>query len=250
MFYRVDYILALALAGVLLGRIAGPWAARQRAPWLIRTYLALYASFLAVSACSAVSNLVAQAPLPAVFTAYGDLSTVVLGTLIGLALTARSNPDRSAAVHELLQSPRLVQVLCATLALSFSTAALAKATRLAEMTQFFTESGYSAAFLRFVICVEAFGALALIVRRTAPPAVVALAIIMFGAIATHAHNADGIDDNAGAVSMLLRLGVIASLLALQASPRPRPRWPLVIAGAAGCLVCAVIGSVVIRHLGT
>jgi uncharacterized membrane protein YphA (DoxX/SURF4 family) len=243
MFYRVDYILALALAGLVLGRIAGPWAARQRAARLIQIYLALYTSFLVVSACSAVSNLVAQVPLPAVFVAYGDLSTVVLGTLIGLALAARSNPDRRATVHEVLRSPQLLQVLCATLAVSFSTAAVAKAVHLPEMTQFFTASGYAEGFLRLVICVEAFAGLALVVRRTAPAAVVALAIIMFGALVTHAHNADGIDDNAGAVSALLRLGVIAGLLAFQA---PRRRWLIVIAGAAACLGCAVIGSMAIR----
>jgi uncharacterized membrane protein YphA (DoxX/SURF4 family) len=249
MFYRVDYVLALALAGLLVGRIGGPWAARQPAPRLIRTYLWLYMSFIALSACGAASNLIVQAPLPQAIAALGDLSTVTLGTLIGLALTARARPDSSAAVRELLQSPRLLLMLCVGLALSFSTAALAKALAFSEMKQFFTESGYPEVFLRFVIWVEAFSALALLVRRTALPAVVALAIIMFGAITTHAHNADGIDDSAGAVSVLLRLGVIASLLAFQAPARSRPRWPLLIGGAVACAACAVIGCVAIRRFG-
>ena len=67
------------------------------------------------------------------------------------------------------------------------------------MTTFFHQSGYSVGFLKCVITVEAFAALALLIPATVLPAILVLTVDMFGAIYTHMHNGDPLNDSTGAI---------------------------------------------------
>ncbi len=52
------------------------------------------------------------------------------------------------------------------------------------MTEFFTQSGYSVTFLRFIVIAEIFGGIGLLLPWAFIPALAGLTIDMFGAVLT------------------------------------------------------------------
>ena len=105
------------------------------------------------------------------------------------------------------------------------------------MREFFAQSGYPDAFLRFIITVEVFGALAMLIPNAVPAALAGLGIDMFGAVLTHIHNGDPLNDSTGAIAMLLRLGIFAVLWERSRTEKTTSlRWPLLrLAIASACI---------------
>jgi len=233
-FYRVDYTLALILAGVAIGAIAP--ARRWSTPQLARAFYV----FVAVTS---VARTLATIPdwlggvhaLHVAGQVVGDAANLGFGALFGLATRRR----------ELLAEPAIAPAMCLALAFTYTLAALGKAFALAGMTAFFAQSGYSTTFLWFIVLAEGFGAIGLLVPWLVGPAVVGLAIDMFGAIATHVHNGDPLDDSTGAIALLVRLTALGVVLLL---PRTTPRRTLIVVavGAAACCALAFAGSVAVR----
>jgi hypothetical protein len=117
------------------------------------------------------------------------------------------------------------------------------------MMEFFTQSGYSVTFLNFILIGEVMGAVAFLLPWSFLPA---FSIDMFGAIATHVHNHDPINDSAGAIILLVRLAVVAVLWHLRSeATNIRFGWGGTIARVASagalCAWIAIIGSSVLRH---
>jgi len=76
---------------------------------------------------------------------------------------------------------------------------------------------------------------------------------MFGAVATHVHNGDPLNDSTGAIGMLIRLvaiGILWSLRPHAGRQASSVRRSLLGVGATVvvCLVIAIGGSVAVRHL--
>ena len=118
------------------------------------------------------------------------------------------------------------------------------------MHDFFAQSGYPDTFLRFIIVAEVLGALALLIPCAVPAALAGLGIDMFGAVLTHIHNGDPLNDSTGAIAMLLRLGIFAVLWERSRTAKATSlRWPLMRLAAAAliCLLLAGAGSLLIRH---
>jgi hypothetical protein len=92
------------------------------------------------------------------------------------------------------------------------------------MVSFFAQSGYSIAFLHFIMAAEIIGGVALILPwlGLAQLAAAGLAVDMVGAIVTHVQNGDPLDDSTGAIGMLIRLGTIAAL-SVSLGRRPKAR---------------------------
>ena len=81
-------------------------------------------------------------------------------------------------------------------------------------------------------------------------ALAGLGIDMFGAVLTHIHNGDPLNDSTGAIAMLLRLGIFAVLWERSRTAKATSlRWPLMRLAAAAliCLLLAGAGSLLIRH---
>jgi hypothetical protein len=87
------------------------------------------------------------------------------------------------------------------------------------MVEFFTQSGYSTPFLKFIIVAEVLGGMGLLIPWTVLPAITGLSVDMFGAIYTHIHNARR------------RLAAVGVCIAL-------------------CISAAVSGGMMVRHLST
>jgi uncharacterized membrane protein YphA (DoxX/SURF4 family) len=149
--------------------------------------------------------------------------------------------------------PSVLGVLCMALAFTFGVAGIGKVFSMAPMADFFAQSGYSVTFLKFIVISEIFGAIGLLLPWAVVPALIGLTVDMFGAVLTHIHNGDPLDDSTGAIGLLIRLIAVGVLWML----RPRPRAPLttlrnallaVAAVVTACLLIAVGGSVAVRHL--
>lgn len=247
MFYRVDYLLAVMLAGFLIG-MACSRSTSQFSP--SRIARAFYVITLALIGLRIVCFLgsVAQ-PKVALWSIAGalasDIGLLLFGALFGLAL--RRQDRRGLLLH-----PAIFSALCIGTAASFALSGIGKAFSLDWMINFFHQSGYSAAFLKCVMSVEVFAALAMLIPSTVIAAVAVLAIDMFGAVYTHVHNGDPLNDSTGAIGALIRLAVIAVLWARQRpSPeKPPRRLPLaaIAAGGAFCLIIAVAGGALMRHI--
>jgi uncharacterized membrane protein YphA (DoxX/SURF4 family) len=169
-----------------------------------------------------------------------DACNVVLGALFGLALGERG----------LSREPDVLRAVCLSTGLWFVVGSMVSAFAIDGMTQFFAQSGYAAPFLKLILTVELVGGTALLLPWAVPLGWTMLAVDMLGAIYTHAHNADGIDADMDAISVLLRLAVIAALglTAWRPALAPRRRLALIAACTAACLIVAVVGSHVVRVL--
>ena len=247
MIYRIDYVLAVILAGAIAGALVGRRTSRIEATGLARGYYTLIAIRVTLGALVfACSIVLANAPLWNRFSrGIGDVSTFLFGALIGLTVL---RSDRL----ELLRQPQVYSALCLSAAFAFVTSGLVKAFYMQGMTDFFTQSGYSLTFLKFIITIEVLGGAALLIPWAALSAVFGLSIDMFGAIYTHIHNGDPVNDSTGAVTMLIRLGAIALVWALRARPAGavvsvRNRLIGVSAGSLLSMFTAVTGGTVMRR---
>jgi hypothetical protein len=76
---------------------------------------------------------------------------------------------------------------------------------------------------------------------------------MFGAVITHVHNGDPLNDSSGAIGMLIRLVAVAILFSLRPGERDVAQPPLsralfvAIGAAVVCLCVALGGAVALRH---
>jgi uncharacterized membrane protein YphA (DoxX/SURF4 family) len=173
----------------------------------------------------------------------GDLSGLLYGALFGVAVR---RDDRRA----LLLDRAVLSALAISIAVTFASAGLGKAFSMTPMHEFFAQSGYPDTFLRFIIIAEVLGALAMLIPCAVPAALAGLGIDMFGAVLTHIHNGDPLNDSTGAIAMLLRLGVFSVLWERKRSDTAASlRGPLLRVGAAAllCLLLAGAGGLLIRH---
>ena len=247
MFYRVDYANALLLGGFLLGLLFSRRTESTTLNRIAKTYYLAVAILMCMRTIASVFSVLAVHQ-PFWRTAgglVGDLSAVLFGALFGVAARRRNGRD-------LLLDPAILAALCMVASFSFAMAGIGKAFSMAPMTEFFTQSGYSVTFLKFITAAEILGALGLLLPWAIAPALIGLTIDMFGAVLTHVHNGDPLNDSTGAIALLIRLGAIAILWTM----RPRKRQPPVSmrgallrvgAGAVICLAIAAGGSIAMRH---
>lgn len=247
MYYRVDYIIGVMLAGALAGALPKRASARISAHQLARAYLYLVAVLLGVRAVVFVCGTVAP-NMPVwnlIAGGISDAGNFMFGALFGVGL---SRSDR----RELLCDTDVYTALCLSLGLGYVIAGYSKALYMQGMTDFFTQSGYSTAFLKFIMTVEVLGGIGVLIPWTVLPALGGLSIDMFGAIWTHVHNGDPLNDSTGAIANLIKIAVVACLWAWRArlddrSSSVRRRLAGVGAMAVFCFVFAVVGSHVVRH---
>jgi len=92
MIYRIDYILAVILAGAVAGALVGRQTSHTEATRLARGYYNLAIRVTLGALVFAGSIVLANAPLwNRIGTGIGDASTFLFGALIGLTLF---RPDR------------------------------------------------------------------------------------------------------------------------------------------------------------
>jgi DoxX-like family len=249
MFYRVDYAMAVLLAGFLAGVVFGGKFRNIAPSRLARGYYITVAVALVLRTLAFAVVLLGQSASVANSASHllGDLLSILFGALFGLAV-------RRQDARSLLTDSSVFEALTMTLAFTFCVASLGKALSLTSMTEFFRQSGYSVGFLKFIVMAETFGGLGLLIPWAVAPALIGLGIDMFGAVITHIHNGDPLNDSTGAIGMLIRLVAIGALWTLRRQKDESPhgvRNSLLIAGAAtlACLLVAAGGSVVVRHLG-
>ncbi len=247
MFYRVDYLLTLIAAGFVLGALFGKSAERLPAPRLARIFYFAFALLAAIRIATYVFSAVANPPgfVGVVGALAGDLSNVAFGAAFGLAL-------RRKDARGFLTDSALLDAFFLSLAFTYVLAGVAKAFAMKPMTEFFTQSGYSTGFLKFIDIAEIFGGMALLLPWARIPAWFGLMIDMFGAVLTHIHNGDPLNDSSGAIVLLIKLVAIAMLFGLSQRHRePQLRVAQsayrTAAATALCLCIAFGGSVALRH---
>lgn len=241
MFYRVDYWFGLVVAGALIGWAIGRRSRATDAAAIARGYY--IASMVTVGVrVIAIFVFAALGDSKQTWNIARDVASLAMGALLGLALARRP--------RGLLREPQVLDALCVSTGAIFAIGGLGSMFAIEFMAQFFRESGYPLAFFKVIVAVELVGGLALLVRWAVPLGLAMLTVDMFGAVSTHLHNGDGIDADMDAFAMLLRLATIAPLWLLSRSPTAPPRRiaTLTVAGAAACLLCALIGAAVARQL--
>jgi hypothetical protein len=248
MLYRVDYMLAVVTTGVLIGLLSSS-ATRGLNPTILgKRYYQSVAMLviLRVGASIPAVLLDRTTPWDVVGHLAGDLLGFLFGALFGLSVLREDG-------QELLTNPAVLQALSLAVAFTFAFSGIAKAFSIDQMSKFFSTSGYSVTFLKFIITAEILGALGLLVRWTAVPALLGLSVDMFGAVVTHVHNGDPLNDSTGAIGLLLRLAALGYLWELRRRTGNSPfaaRKSLIVtaAVAAACLTVAILGSITMHHL--
>lgn len=245
MFYRVDYTLAVLLAGFLIGLAAARRVAHFPVEVVARAYFRIVLVLLGLRLIC-LFGYVMQPQASAWNMALGttlDIFTLFFAALFGLALRR----GRRA----LLTEDAVFSALIVATAFFFAMTGVGKAFSMDWMTNFFHQSGYSVAFLKSVMIVEVFAALALLVPTTTLPAILVLAVDMFGAIYTHVHNGDPLNDSTDAVRELIQLAAIAILWTMRRRARQDAShyvpWLALATGGALCLVIAIAGGILMRH---
>lgn len=249
MLYRVDYIVAVMLAGLGLGALFSKTTAGVSSSRLARGYYttAVVLSVLRTGVFVA-SILGSQAKSwGTVGGCIGDLLGLTFGALFGLAI-------RRQDARNFLTSSSILDGKCVALAFSFALAGIGKAFAMVPMTAFFAQSGYSVTFLKFVIVAEVFGAIGVLIPWTVIPALAGLAVDMFGAVLTHIHNGDPVNDSTGAIGSLISIVLLGGLFAVRRKdgfklPTIRSAFIRTAAVTFVCLVIAMIGSAALRHNG-
>lgn len=249
MFYRVDYTMAVLLGGFLLGVLLGRKTEPIAAASLARRYYCIVAILLVLrTGIFAYTMLVSpQGFMSTVGGLAGDLLGLLFGVLFGLAV-------RRKDTRELLTDPSILGALCMALAFTFALAGVGKAFSMAPMTDFFTQSGYSVTFLKFIVIAEIFAGIGLLLPWAVVPALIGLTVDMFGAVLTHIHNGDPLNDSTGAIGALIRLfaiGVLWALSGRKGSSSPTVPNSVLSVAAVGmvCLLIAIGGGAAMRHLG-
>ena len=190
MFYRVDYVLAVMLAGFVIGALLKSVTAKLAPHSIAKTYLVLIAVILLIRAIVFVCSVVTTG-MPiwnSIGSAIGDVTNFLLGGLFGISVL---RSDR----RELLCDPDVFLALCLSVGIGYVIAGYTKAFYMQGRADFFAQSGYSIAFLKFIMTIEVLGGVAMLIPWTVLPALAGLSIDMFGAVWTHVHNGDPLDDN-------------------------------------------------------
>ncbi len=246
MFYRVDYMLAVLLAGFLIGLAAGRRVAHFPVEVVARAYFGIVLVLLGLRLICLI-GYVMQPQTSAWNMALGttlDIFTLLFAALFGLALRRGR--------RGLLTEDAVFSALIVATAFFFAMTGVGKAFSMDWMTNFFHQSGYSVAFLKSVMIVEVFAALALLVPTTMLPAMLVLTVDMFGAIYTHVHNGDPLNDSTDAIRELIQLAAIAIFWTMRRpAPYKAPRhilWLGMAACGALCLVIAIVGGALMRHI--
>ena len=183
------------------------------------------ASVMAANILSAVGlvPIGAYGALYRVFVFRGGI--VLAGGLFALAvlLSARLRPAgrRAPAGLSFAASDWTLRGLCVSTALAFLATEVGKLAHQEEMRSFFTASGYPAWLLYVVIALETLGAIGLLEPRVRLVAACGLAVIMAGAIATHARNGDPVSDSFEAMHLLATLAAIVGVGVLRERVPPR-----------------------------
>jgi uncharacterized membrane protein YphA (DoxX/SURF4 family) len=247
MFYRVDYMLALLCAGFVVGIFLSRSLRQIPSPRLARFYYFLVVILLVVRTALFSASLLTTGSsfLSHISAPVGDFSSLLFGALLGSAV-------RRSDARQFLSEPSIVDALRMAIAFTFAMAGIGKAFTMTTMTEFFTQSGYSLAFLKFIVIAEIFGALGLLLDWSVVPALLGLSVDMFGAVLTHVHNDDPLNDSTGAIGLLIRLFIIGILWTMRprtdrASPTVRVAFVRVTAALAICLLIALAGSIAARH---
>lgn len=247
MLYRVDYIVALFLAGLIVGALLSRPTSRVEPSRLARRYFILFAIIIAmrvlVFVCLALR--LKASVFGMIFAGTGDATNFLFGMIFGLA-ALRS--DR----RELLCNSAVSSVLCLSAGIGYViNGYLSASIGTKSMSEFFVQSGFSAQFQMFIATAELLGGIGLIIPWTALPALAGLSIDMFGAIYTHIHNGDPLNDSTGAIGALIRF---AAIVAIWAWPRPGSGMKSThrrLAGAAIvgvlCACTAIVGGTLVRR---
>jgi hypothetical protein len=246
MIYRVDYLFAILLAGFIAGAVLGRRLRDIEATRVARAYYALTA-LRVIAGCVVFACLVVLA-IPrwnTLNSGLGDFNNFLVGGLFGLALV-RAKPA------EFLTDASVYSALCLSIAFTFVTTGFVKAFYMEPMAAFFTQSGYSISFLKLIMTLEVLSGAAMLIPWAILPAVFALSVDMLGAVYTHMHNGDPINDSTGAIGMLIRLAAILGIwvLAGRTSASPgllRRRLAGALVAALLCVSMAVAGGTIMRH---
>lgn len=246
MLQGVHYLVSLLLAGFLGGTILAPVVGPRSSLEIARAFYWVTAFLLVVSFTAAVCIMLGCSPktFPIIAKIAGASLTMCFAGIFGIAVRWKGSP-------RILSQPEVLDAIRMTVALTFAIAGIGKAFNVPFMTQFFTESGYSVTFLHFIMLAEVLGAVGFLLPWAFAPALLGFTIDMFGAIATHVHNHDPLDDSAGAIAMLIRLAAISALLV--AAPRgrfarygARTRVLLFSSAAIVCMAMAITGSALLH----
>jgi hypothetical protein len=247
MFYRVDYLVVVLVTGFAVGALFSKATANIAAARLARVYYAIIAALLVLRTIGFAWSVIAphSGYANTAMALVGDLLGVLFGAAFGLATRRRDSRD-------LLSERSILDAFCLAIAFTFPMAGIGKAFSMSAMTDFFTQSGYSIGFLKFITIAEVFGALGLLLPWARIPAWFGLTVDMFGAVLTHVHNGDPVNDSTGAIGMLIRLSVVAVLFELQRHQAERPirvsRAILRVALATTlCLCMAFVGAMAMRQ---
>lgn len=201
---------------------------------------ALVCGLAALVSLGAVLAVTWHAPPSAAFyrailgvTAYAAVAIAGVAVAAAMAALVRAiRPVGAAnAASAFVTSPRLAAGLAFFVALAFAGFEVGKAAHDAEMRQFFLGSGYTVGFMYLVMLVESVGALGMLVARLRLAASILLALVMAGAIATHARNGDPFSDSLDALRMLLLVASVALLETCRSRLRsPADAGPAAVAG--------------------
>lgn len=210
LFYRVDYLIALIFTGFLIGTLCSRHASIVSAERLGRTYYIAVVTLLSVAAMMLVGRVVltSHTIFGSISKVVSDLGSVFFGALFGLSVRRSDRLD-------IFRQPIVLQALCLASGYGLAVNGFVSSVYFKQMSAFFTQSGYSVTFLKFIMTVEVLGGIALLVPWAAPLPAAGLSIDMFGSLVTHFHNGDPLNDCTGAISQLIRLTAIAVLWALQ-----------------------------------
>jgi uncharacterized membrane protein YphA (DoxX/SURF4 family) len=248
MFYRVDYTLAILFAGFLTGALLSGPTKNIVSSRLARGYYAVVAILLILRTGAYVcAFLDIHADFAQTLGGIsGDLLGLSFGALFGLAARCKD-------AREFLTDSFILDALRMELAFTFALFGIGKMFNAAPMTEFFTQSGYSVAFLKFIEIAEIFGGIGLLLPWAVVPAWTGLTVDMFGAVLTHVHNRDPLNDSTDAIAMLIRLiaiGVLWALRGRDGKPSLTVRKSIsgVTAVAMACLLIAIGGGAAVRHL--
>ena len=121
MFYRVDYAVAVLLAGFLLGVLASRATERIASSRLARQYYFVVAVLLVVRTGAFVVTILASGSPPAntLVGVIGDLSGVLFGAVFGLATRRRD-------ARSFLTDSSVLGAICMTEAFTFAIAGIGK----------------------------------------------------------------------------------------------------------------------------
>jgi uncharacterized membrane protein YphA (DoxX/SURF4 family) len=156
----------------------------------------------------------------------GMLGHLILGYLmcnILFVLEQTENPLDNYPIKKIIRLTLWgISILTGNL---FILATAGKMRGFAEMTAFFTASGYAIWFLYFIMSAEVLGGLGILLHfkiKTGPVAATGLMLIMLGAVYTHWHNKDPFSDSYAAVTQFITLSLILVLYYFEKQANCKP----------------------------